>query len=320
MTLRREKIEKVSDVEVLIISNKFDFTTDYVCVELEKRKVNYLRLNRDNFHSCKIEFNINLGELLINVNQKNYLVRKGLKSVYYRAPTYFRETFSKALSPEDQLYNSQWMSFIRNLTFFEDARWMNNPVDTYKAENKLLQLKQAREVVFRIPNTLVTNNNSFKFDNSTIAIKSLDTALFKINDQEAFFYTNIMEFEDVKSYDISLFPVIIQDNLEPKVDYRVTIAGNKIYSAAILAHGKGISGDWRRRKNTLNFIDCILPDRIKEKCFKLLKSLRLSFGGIDLVEHDNEFFFIEVNPTGEWAWLVDSANQKIYKGICDFLS
>ncbi len=309
----------MNDVEVLIISNKFDFTTDYVCIELEKRKVKYLRLNRDRFRSCKIEFNINLGELLINVNRKKYIVNKGLRSVYYRAPTYFRETFSKKFSAEDQLYNSQWMSFIRNLTFFEDVKWMNNPVDTYKAENKLLQLKYAKEVGLRIPNTLVTNNNSFKLDNPTVAVKSLDTALFKINDKEAFFYTNIMTVEEVKSYDISLFPVVIQDNLEPKVDYRVTIAGNKMYSAVISEHGKGVSGDWRRRKNTLKFIDCDVPDRIKQKCFKLLKRLRLSFGGIDLVEHDNAFFFIEVNPTGEWAWLVDSANQKIYEGICDFL-
>jgi glutathione synthase/RimK-type ligase-like ATP-grasp enzyme len=108
--------------------------------------------------------------------------------------------------------------------------------------------------------------------------------------------------------------------LQPKIDYRLTIAGNKIYSALISEHGKGISGDWRRRKNTLDFIDYEVPDRIKEKCFKLLKKLRLNFGGIDLVEYDNDFFFIEVNPTGEWAWLVDSANQKIYEGICDFLS
>lgn len=310
----------MNDVEVLIISNKFDFTTDYVCIELEKRKVKYLRLNRDSFRSCKIEFNINLGELLINVNKKKYIINKKLRSVYYRAPTYFRETFANKLSAENQLYNSQWMSFIRNLTFFEDAKWMNNPIETYKAENKLLQLKYAREVGLRIPNTLVTNNNSFKFDNPTVATKSLDTALFKINDKEAFFYTNIMAVEGIKLYDIGLFPVVIQDNLDPKVDYRVTIAGNKIYSAVILEHGKGISGDWRRRKNTLEFIDYELPDRIKEKCLMLLKRLRLSFGGIDLVEHDNDFFFIEVNPTGEWAWLVDSANQKIYEGICDFLS
>lgn len=310
----------MNDVEVLIISNKFDFTTDYVCIELEKRKVKYLRLDRDTFRSCKIEFYINSGELLINVNKKKYIINEKLRSVYYRAPTYFRETFSKKFSAEDQLYNSQWMSFIRNLTFFEDAKWMNNPVDTYKAENKLLQLKYAIEVGLRIPNTLVTNNNDFNFESPTVATKSLDTALFQIYDKEAFFYTNIMPVKDVKLYDISLFPIVLQDNLQPKIDYRLTIAGNKIYSALISEHGKGISGDWRRRKNTLDFIDYEVPDRIKEKCFKLLKKLRLNFGGIDLVEYDNDFFFIEVNPTGEWAWLVDSANQKIYEGICDFLS
>ncbi len=310
----------MNNIEVLILSNKFDFTTDYVCVELRKRKVKYLRINRDSFRFYKVEFDVNAEELLMTSDKTKYLINGGLKSVYYRAPTYFRETFLKQFSAEDQLYNSQWMSFIRNLTFFEDAKWMNNPVDTYKAENKILQLKYAKEVGLRIPDTLITNNNNFKFNKPNVAVKSLDTALFSIDGKEAFFYTNILSIKEFKAYDISLFPVIIQHNLDPKVDYRVTIAGNKVYSTLISENGKGISGDWRKKKDTLNFVDCEMPDSIKEKCLRLLKKLNLNFGGIDLVKYDNDFYFIEINPTGEWAWLVDTANHKIYEGICDFLS
>jgi glutathione synthase/RimK-type ligase-like ATP-grasp enzyme len=29
----------------------------------------------------------------------------------------------------------------------------------------------------------------------------------------------------------------------------------------------------------------------------------LNFGAIDLIFHNNEYYFIEINPTGEWSWL-----------------
>jgi glutathione synthase/RimK-type ligase-like ATP-grasp enzyme len=36
----------------------------------------------------------------------------------------------------------------------------------------------------------------------------------------------------------------------------------------------------------------------------LLEALGLNFGAIDLVESKGSYFFIEINPTGEWGWLV----------------
>ncbi len=50
-----------------------------------------------------------------------------------------------------------------------------------------------------------------------------------------------------------------------------------------------------------------------------MSELGLSFGAIDLIESNNGYYFIEVNPTGEWAWLVENAGLKIYEGVVDYL-
>lgn len=52
----------------------------------------------------------------------------------------------------------------------------------------------------------------------------------------------------------------------------------------------------------------------------LLKSLGLRFGGIDLAVSDGEYYFLEVNPTGEWAWLVDATALPIDEAIAGALS
>ncbi|OGU33021.1 MAG: hypothetical protein A2057_15705 [Ignavibacteria bacterium GWA2_35_9] len=318
---KREKIKKVNKVDILIISNQYDYTTDYVCIELSRRNTNYLRLNRDSFTNYQIKFNVNLGELYITCSGNNYLIDDSLKSVYYRAPTHFRETFIKKHTSEQQLYNSQWMSFVRNLTFFESAKWMNNPLNTFKAENKLLQLKYASSLGFQIPETIVANDisNLDLKPGSQLAVKALDTALFTIGQKEAFFYTNIVESDEIIKYNAKSIPLVYQNNLHPKIDYRVTVAGEDIYCAKILNKGNGIIGDWRKQKYKLDFIDCNLPLDVKTKCFDLTSKFKLHFGGIDLIESKDGFYFIEINPTGEWAWLVDAADHKVYKSIAGFL-
>lgn len=308
----------MNKVDILIISTKYDFSTDYICIELHKRKAKYLRINRDEFFKYNIVFDVNQEQLEILIDNKKYYIDKNLKSVYYRAPTYFRETYMKQFSTEKQLYNSQWMSFVRNLTLFENALWINSPNDTFKAENKLLQLKYAKDIGLLIPHTTVTNSNDYKFANSK-AIKSLDTAIFTIGEKEAFLYTNIMDYDEYNQFDISLCPLIIQESLHPKIDYRVTVINEKVYTVKIVKNKKGINGDWRKEKNNLKFIPIELPKDIELKCIEILKKFNLIFGGIDLIYCNDNFYFIEINPTGEWAWLVSDANLKIYEGICDCL-
>jgi glutathione synthase/RimK-type ligase-like ATP-grasp enzyme len=50
-----------------------------------------------------------------------------------------------------------------------------------------------------------------------------------------------------------------------------------------------------------------------------VKDLGLFFGGVDLALVKDRYYFIEVNPTGEWAWLVDAAGLRIDTAICDCL-
>jgi len=319
--LKLEKIEKVNNVNYLLLSDSNDFTTDYVSIELEKRGLEYLRLNRDLLPNFKITWNICNQNLLIESNEDRYLIENdSLLGVYYRAPTYLRETFIKNKSTEDQLKQSQWMSFYRNLLCFDNARWINSPSATFYAENKMIQLKLAKEIGFKIPQTILANNSEhIESLGDPVIIKSLDTAIFTINEYEAFVYTNSVSHDELKKSKLSIAPAIIQENLISKIDYRVTVIGNTVLSVKILNKGQGVMGDWRKEKDDVNFISCELPAPVNYMCCEIVKKLGLSFGAIDLIFYKNEFYFIEINPTGEWAWLVDSAGQKIYEYICDYM-
>ncbi|MCP4130346.1 MAG: hypothetical protein GY754_05145 [bacterium] len=311
----------MNNVDILIISNKLDFTTDYVCLELSRRKLQYLRLNRDDFDKYRITLTLLSREMLIGIDNEIYSINNNsLKSIYYRAPIYLRDIYKPNIPPEGQLFRTQWTAFIRNLTIFNNITWINNPTSTFNAENKMLQLLYANEIGFLCPETTITNDNDINSnDNKIFIVKSIDSAVLNIGNQEAFVYSNKISGSEIKKSNLSISPIILQDYIYPKIDIRVTVIDKKVYAVRILKNNQGIDGDWRKEKNDVQFIRFELPENIIDYCIEIVKMLDLKFGAIDLIESDDDFYFLEINPTGEWAWLVETAGLNIFEDICNCL-
>jgi glutathione synthase/RimK-type ligase-like ATP-grasp enzyme len=311
----------VNEVSYIILSSTYDFSTDLICCELEQRRAKYLRLNRDNFSNYKLLFSLEDGELLVETGTQKYRISpKLLKSVYFRAPVFLRGT-GKSYSLEEQLFRNQWSSFIRNLMVFNDSTWINHPVATYRAENKLYQLKIAREVGMTTPVTFVGNSLPNSVDcKKDYIVKALDAALFYDQGKEMFTYSTIVTGEDLIQSEIQYAPIILQECLKNKIDVRVTVIGDKLYATSITCNGENIEGDWRKHeKEHLVYSRIVLPNDIQDSILNLMKVLELHFGGVDLAIVDGNYFFIEINPTGEWGWLTQVASLPIDKQIVDYM-
>lgn len=313
------------NIDYLIISSTIDYSTDLVCYRLLCENKIFYRLNRDEFKKHEISCDLQTRKLEIRIENEIYIAEfEKLKGIYFRAPVFLRtQTNKKTLDVEEQLERNQWSSFLRNLIVFENAIWINNPVNTYKAENKMFQLYLAEKLGLNIPKTFVTNSNSIHLqDENNYVIKSLDTALFfdTKNNQEMFTYTNALKGVDIKQSNLSDAPVFVQEYLSHKIDCRITYVMGQIFSVKILKDGIGVYGDWRLQKDLIEYVPFVLPSQEEQKIKKLMEALNLNFGGIDLVIMNNDYYFIEVNPTGEWAWLEINAgfgiSTAIAKALC----
>ena len=298
---------------VLLISNRFDFSTDFIAVELANQGIDFIRINRDELKDYIIDFDSVKPEIIATYNNYSFTVStEHLKSIYYRAPTFLRDIFQEGLSEEEQLIRTQWAAFVRSLCVFENVKWLNNPVDIYKAEIKPYQLFIASKLGIKIPKTKISNvtlNSEFEY----IAIKSIDTAIVSSGENEGFVYTEIYkkyELEEVKYSS----PFFIQQGLVPKIDIRVTIVENDVVAIKITSE-KEIDEDWRRFKDELTYSIIDLPIEVQEFCINYTKKLNLNFGAIDLVLHNNDYYFIEINPTGEWSWLQKNTGYNFDKLI-----
>ena len=298
-------MKKRSTPEVLILSSLYDLAADMVAARLEATDVSYVRLNREDLAKHRITVDP-LGPTMQISGPVGRHAVENLKSVWYRAPIFHRNSPGIPLSVDEQLDRSQWMAFLRSLSIFDEALWMNHPSATYRAESKPYQLAAADQVGFRVPRTLITNdieNIDAVFPND-LAIKSLDTVLLDEGEQSLFTYTTILHRTNLTDASIATAPVIAQQVIRNKKDLRVTVVGDHVFAVRVLKNGKGIEGDWRvTPKNQLAYDSCRLAPDIEHKCRELVRNLGLSFAAIDLVENDKGVFFIEVNPTGEWSWL-----------------
>ena len=310
----------VMEVNVLIVSSTIDYSTDLVCCELERRGCSYLRINRDLFGKYNIVYDIDGQTMSFQIEGKKYIVNNdSLKSIFFRAPVFFR--YSNKLALNEQLYRSQWGAFIRNLIVFDKAKWINHPVATYRAENKMLQLQIAKSVGMRIPKTFIGNHlPSIIKDNDYYIVKALDAPIFYDGEEEMFTYSTVLTGKYLTNSNLKDAPVILQEYLTPKIDYRVTVVNDRIFPTIIQIGDSGIEGDWRKHgKSELSYIPAQLPNELEIKLHLIMDELGLTFGGIDLALCGDEFYFIEVNPTGEWGWLVKTAGHEIHKAIADYL-
>lgn len=310
----------MNKIEYLIISSTVDYATDLICYELHKKEKSYLRINRDDFLTYSILFDMQQMSMKIEIDEETYVTDcQALKGIYFRAPVFLRSF--KHYTVEEQLYRSQWNAFVKNLILFDKTIWINNPVDTYRAENKMFQLAVAKKVGMHTPETYVGNTlpNNYLVE-KRYAIKSLDTALFYSDFEEYFTYTSVVQGADLEKENLIEAPVFLQEYIENKVDLRVTYVDGNIFPIKILIDSNPIEGDWRQNpKDKLEYVETDLPRELNEKIIMLMSELGLNFGGIDFALSNGKYYFIEVNPTGEWGWVQTNTSYKISESIVNKL-
>lgn len=309
---------------VLVISNRFDFSTDYVCAQLKLKSVRYLRLNTDQFTELAISYDPNRGVLSVRKDAfQFYLNPNDIDAVFFRAATYLRG--DKGLDPHNALSKQHWQSFVIGLMSF-GRRWINHPTNVYMAENKMNQLRHAAQSGFKLPETFVGNDPRVLGDltsatSGRVATKGLDTLFYRTKEEIGFGYTEVQDASEVASSSWAELPFIVQEALEDKIDIRATIVGDQIFAVKIVdkATGTGIDGDWRREKERVSYQPTQLPANVKTHCLALMKSLGLFYGAIDLASIGEDYYFLEINPTGEWGWLMNCTEFPISETIANWL-
>lgn len=316
--------------EILIISNEKDITSDFIVSKLHDRNVSFYRLNTDHIgKSVNILFELNANSFFLHDTVTAETINLSeIKAVYFRRPEVYVN--SKGLSESEYQYLKTEVYYTLEGLYriLSHAFWLNNIFAIREAENKIYQQILAQKIGLRLPNSIITNDPKAalqfcsKLDNNVI-IKPIRSGLVSssTNDNDGIIFTSKLDLNPKNSERVAGCPIYLQKHIEKKADVRVTIVGQKIFSALIHSQENETSKtDWRKASFPLSYSQFKLPLPVEDKCLALMERLSLNFGALDFVlDINNDLIFLEINPNGQWAWIEKQLNYSISDEIVECL-
>lgn len=203
-----------------------------------------------------------------------------------------------------------------------DAVWINPREAARRADTKLPQLSAARRVGLPVSPTLVSNDPEEIV--AFVAGHGLGNVIFKTI-RPAFWkkacgaikLTNtslVTEAVLGEPEDLRLCPGIYQVLVKKAAELRVTVMGDRVFCAEIVAGDlAGAEIDWRIGQHEMRVHPFDLPPAIAEKCRRLVADMGLVFGCLDIIlGEDGDFRFLEVNEMGQFLWIEELCPEERY--------
>jgi glutathione synthase/RimK-type ligase-like ATP-grasp enzyme len=116
--------------------------------------------------------------------------------------------------------------------------------------------------------------------------------------------------------------MVFQQQIPKRRELRIIFVSGTLFIGTLDASRyESQTMDWRQATGELiPWESGAVPQQVSH-CLKLfMAELGLSFGAIDMIETpDGEYFFLEVNPVGEWGMIERDLNYPISAAIADAL-
>ena len=317
----------MNDCHVLIVSTIADVATDDVVRRLSARGAVYTRINTEDYPFSKtLSFAAGMPASGGRLDIDGRSIEPPTAAWYRRMRTPAKPEAMDSGVYDFCLHETRATLLGSILSF--TTRWMSHPASVWTSEFKPFQLSMATQIGLPIPPTIITNDpgeirRAFDQFGAMVAKPVRRGYITKDGSNSAIFTSQVLEehMDQVESARYS--PAIYQALIPKRFDVRVTVVGSQLFAVAIDSQSDpAASIDWRLTDNpALAHHPLKLPERLADHLLRLMKSLGLSFGAIDLVQKPNgEFVFLEVNPSGQWLWLDRILDLRISDAVADWLT
>lgn len=141
---------------------------------------------------------------------------------------------------------------------------------------------------------------------------------------QPFVYTSAIGPEHLEALEeLRYSPMVFQERIDKAHELRVAVVGGRCFAGAIHA-SRSVTGqvDWRRAgPSECHWEPGELPAEVAARLEQLVASLGLVYGAVDLiVTPEGRHVFLEVNPAGEFMWLMQHPGLPIAEALANVLT
>lgn len=317
---------------ILVVTNSYDPTADFVLQKFEEWGVATFRLNTDKAFSFDHLYTLSDNQIpRLTIKTKDGTVdSSNIVGVWYRRPV-LPKVENENFSPQAKYFAEEEMYYFFKCFYrlVDGVNWVSHPWAISWANVKLDQLSIARDLGFVIPDTIATNMPSelkqfFYSHPNGVVVKPFKANTLEYGPtQMASIYTSIVTQDDMNGIESARHTITcFQEKIDKLLEVRVSIFGDQVFVAAIDSQSnKDLRLDWRRTsENATSWFPYNVPNEIAHRCLQLVKHYDLKFGAIDLaLTPSGEYIFFELNPNGQWAWLEIDLGIPMSRALCNVL-
>ena len=295
---------------LLILTNSLDGTTDELVRRIGSKHV--FRFNVDLWREYEIE--IEPGRFSLTDPFGRTLESHHVKTCYVRKPTFDDPLDVPAGGCVEGWLRGQ-IGYVNQELYNLCKRQGKVRLVEKGAQSrfgKFLQMEVAA-CHFKVPAWRFTKRRqSPEFNRPTVA-KAL-TADFVENYK--FFYATQVESHHLDPE----YPWFLQEEVEANFDLTVVYVAGRSFAFTLAREFEGV--DWRKHinKKELPWRRHLLSSEQEDRIHNFMVESELEFGRLDFLLSEEELYFLEVNPNGQWAWLDKDGSEGVFDAVVAILT
>lgn len=305
---------------VFILSNKNDFTTNLVQDWLYHYGKDATRIN-----SYITDLSFRTNNIFIKSETGEQINLNDIKSFWYRK--------GRVIKPVNMNHQTIKSEFEITEGYISYLLGEKKGIGNYQQAmnlNKLIVLQTARKNGLNIPDTYVLDNKedlsnliSENKNREFITKMKTESSMFQFEDTASIIYTNVLNEKFIKSLPERFAPSLIQEKIEKLMEIRTFYLHGKTWSMAIFSQNDyQTKDDYRRYNNKKPNRNTLfkIPKNLEDKLCLVMNDLSLDTGSIDwILTNDYQYYFLEVNPTGQFSNMSMTCNYPLEKIIAEKL-
>ncbi|MDQ1096458.1 ATP-GRASP peptide maturase of grasp-with-spasm system [Chryseobacterium sp. SORGH_AS909] len=274
----------------------------------------YILIQEDEIFEIKIQ-----GRKLYLESQRNVFFVDDINSVWYRrGGIYFlRKLYDH---PSINIHMNEAEHWLEDyvMHILEAKKHINKQRNSHV--NKLLVLEKARKTGLDVPAFYLAENTDDVKLGKTITKSITGNVMLELLDSESdgMMYTSVIDKKNIEDFFISFF----QEKIEKDFEIRSFYLNGRIWSMAIFSQNdEQTRTDFRKynMENPNRNIRYQLPDHVEEKVIRLMQALDLNCGSLDFIKSGSNYYFLEVNPVGQFGNISFDCNYMLEKEIAEYL-
>ncbi len=307
---------------IIILSYDADRSTNKLIDWLKYLDCPFERVNLEIEDFRNLEYNFESNQISVKLKlQSGEILDFSNCAYFYNRGRKFKEL---KIENESQLPDFIFDKYILNeftsiVNFFYELINKKSIGSFYtQSHSKLNQLKLAQDVLLDIPKSILVQNNSLsnEFKYHPIITKAVqDNIAIR---HEGVLFIQRVQMVDLESMEDLFYPSFFQIEIKKAFEIRSFYLDGTFYSIQYYSDSKKI--DMRDNYNSSIFEPFELPEFIEKKLREIMLKLRLNSGSIDLIKStDGKYYFLEINPNGQYDWVSQYGGYDLDEKIAQFL-